>query len=57
MIEGNKKNIKKVILLNSELIALGELTIFAEPTVTVMESKIPAEAADIKIPNPKKIKR
>ena len=46
MIEGNKKKIKIVKPLNNPATPIGELTIKAEPVVTVKESKIPAEPAE-----------
>ncbi len=39
--------------MKDPVMAIGEFTIFDEPVETVMESKIPALAAAIKIPNPK----
>tara|TARA_B100000963_G_C22272580_1_gene513432 strand:- start:120 stop:290 length:171 start_codon:yes stop_codon:yes gene_type:complete len=44
--DGKRKKIKIDIALNNAAIAKGELTIDAEPVVTVIESKIPAELAD-----------
>ena len=46
MIEGNRKKIRVAIALNNPAIPEGELTIDAEPVVTVKASKIPAEAAE-----------
>jgi hypothetical protein len=54
-IEGNKKKMSIVNALNNPLIAMGELTIFEEPVVTVMLSKMPAEDADKNTANTKKI--
>jgi hypothetical protein len=55
MIEGNKKKINVVNPLNKLDNPIGEFTTTEEPVVTVMESKIPAEAAAIKTDNSKKI--
>lgn len=41
-----QKKIKIVSELNNPLMAIGEFTIFEEPVVTVILSKIPAEADD-----------
>jgi hypothetical protein len=54
-IEGNKKKMSIVNALNNPLIAMGELTIFEEPVVTVILSKIPAEDADKNTANTKKM--
>jgi hypothetical protein len=54
-IEGNKKNIKIVNVLNKPETPIGEFTILEEPVVAVLESKKPAEAADKKNANNKKI--
>jgi len=53
--EGNKKNIKIVKALNNPETPMGEFTILEEPVVAVTESKKPAEAADKKKANIKKI--
>lgn len=45
MIEGNRKKIRVAIALNNPAIPEGEFTMDAEPVVTVIESKIPAELA------------
>jgi hypothetical protein len=42
MIEGNKKKIIVVNPLRSPTIPVGELTILADPVVTVRKSKTPA---------------
>ena len=54
-IEGNKKKIKIVNALNKPETPIGEFTILEEPVVAVTESKKPAEAADKKKANIKKI--
>ena len=54
-IEGNKKNIKIVNALNKLETPMGEFTILDDPVVAVTESKKPAEAADKKKANIKKI--
>jgi len=45
--EGNKNSINTVIPLNIPLIPKGEFTMFEDPVVAVMESKIPALTAAI----------
>jgi hypothetical protein len=55
IIEGNKKKIKTVRPFNKLLTPIGEFTILDELVVAVIESKKPAEAADKKNDNRKKI--
>ena len=55
IIDGNKKKIKTVSPFNKLLTPIGEFTILEEPVVAVMESKKPAEAADKKNDNKKKM--
>lgn len=55
IIDGNKKKIKTVSPFNKLLTPMGEFTILEEPVVAVMESKKPAEAADKKNDNKKKM--
>ena len=55
IIAGYKNNIKVDKPLNKPVTPIGELTILEEPVVAVLESKKPAEAADIKKANIKKI--
>jgi hypothetical protein len=54
-IDGNKKKMSMAKALNSPFMAIGELTIFEEPVVTVILSKIPAEDADKNTANTKKM--
>lgn len=55
IIDGNKKKIKTVSPFNKLLTPMGEFTILEEPVVAVMESKKPAEVADKKNDNKKKM--
>ena len=55
MIDGNKKKIKTVRPFNKLFTPIGEFTILEEPVVAVTESKRPAEAADKKNDNKKKM--
>ena len=55
MIEGNRKKIKIVRPFNKLFTPIGEFTILEEPVVAVTESKRPAEAADKKNDNKKKM--
>ena len=55
MIDGNKKKIKTVRPFNKLFTPIGEFTILDEPVVAVTSSKKPAEAADKKNDNKKKM--